>query len=155
MSRRFERQVIKVPAGFTLVELVIVIVVLSILALYAAMRGTSTGEATLSSQSEQLARDIRHLQMLAATKGQHLQLRAAPAGYSVACVPGGPNGCDGTADFSVTLTNIVLAGPATQDFDSLGRPVSSAASTYTLSAGSSTVAVTVSPITGFVAVTPQ
>lgn len=156
----------QLQAGFTLVELVIVIVALAVLSVYAAILSVAPQEANLPSQAEQLARDIRHLQMLAATNGQHLRLNATAGGYNVTCISGGPNPCNGTMvidpatgrDFSVTLVG--LTGPAALDFDSLGRPLAGdgAVATvsiqpYTLSAGSSSMKVTVSPITSFVSVT--
>lgn len=161
MLNRFKER--KPSAGFTLVELVIVIVALGILAAYAAIGFVTPAEATLRSEAEQFARDIRHLQMLAATSGQHLQLGVAggsAGSYSVSCI-GGPAGCSSPANFSVTLRSATISGPALLDFDSLGRPlavggaVSTTASPYTLTAGSPPgIAVTVSPVTGFVAVTP-
>jgi len=153
------RRICNLHAGFTLVELVIVVVLLAVLSVYVAIRGVSPAEATLPSQAEQLARDIRHLQVLAATKGQHLRVNTTASGYSVTCIEAeGPIACDASASLSVTLKDAVLAGPSPPlDFDSLGRPLENGSvrttpSTYTLSAGTASMAVRVSPISGFVAV---
>ena len=54
--------------GFSLIELTVVIVVLSILAAVFVPR-TNTGAIVLSTQIEQFAADIRYVQSLAMTQG--------------------------------------------------------------------------------------
>lgn len=138
-------------AGFTLVELVIVIVVLGILSVYAVIKSVSLAEVTLPSQAQKLASDIRHAQTLAYTLGKRMRLTitAGTNGtYGVTCVTPPCN-----TDFSVTLQkDVVLAGtPTTLDFTSLGQP--SASASYTLTSGS-TVTVSVAALTGLVTVSP-
>ncbi len=160
--------------GFTVVELVIVIVVVAILSVYLAQRAYTPGEATLVSQAERLARDIRHMQMLAITWGKSLRLTVTTGvngSYNVRCVTAGVAPCDVIPvidpatglGFSVSLQNnavlAVAAGPNPRDFDSMGRPVEAGAvtatsSSYTLTVGTSVATVTVSPVSGLVSVTP-
>jgi len=160
----------KRQTGFTVVELVVVIVVLAVIAVFAATSATSPAETTLPSQAEQLARDIRHTQMLAATWGKALRIRVTPGvngNYSVCCVAAGvcvvtttaPCNANPVVDpatgvpFSRNLQkNAELAGPGTLDFNSLGTP--SAAATYTLTVGTVSKTVTVQALTGFAAVPP-
>jgi prepilin-type N-terminal cleavage/methylation domain-containing protein len=146
-------------AGFTLLELVIVIAVLGILSAYAVMRGVSPDEMSLPSQAQTMASDIRRAQTLAYTGGKHLRF-TIPGGNSyrldscVVDVNGVVTSCPTTV-FSVPLQkNVTLAGTstATLDFNTLGQPTSGAAS-YTLISGSN-VKVSVAALTGLVNVCP-
>ncbi len=139
--------------GFTLVELIIVIVVLGIVSTYAVMKGMPVAEVTLPSQAQKMASDIRHAQMLAYTSGKRMSLAitAGPNGiYRVNCVTAGS--CP--QSFSVTLGKGVVLGVApTIDFDTMGKP--SAAASYTMSYGSSAnKTISVAALTGNVTVSP-
>ena len=151
--------------GFTLVELVIVIVLASILAAYAVVKWPSDSELKLPAQASLLASHIRHTQALAMHWGQPLRLTISSGAYSVSCVTASASPpCDSTPvidpvtnqSFSVALeTGISLAG-ANTDFDTLGRPVSGGslltttpARTFTLSADGGSHAVVLEPLTGF------
>ncbi len=135
--------------GFTLVELIIVIVVLGIVSAYAVMRGMPVAEVTLPSQAQKMASDIRHAQTLAYTTGQRMRL-AITAGangiYTVnSCVS--IDNCP-TEIFRANLQkNVVLGGTTTIDFNTLGWP--SARASYTLGSGAT---VCVAALTGFVSV---
>ena len=145
-------------------EMVVVMLLAAILVAVTATRWNAT-DATAPYQADLLARNIRHMQMLAMSWGQGLRLTAAGSSYSVACVTAGVAPCNvptvidpatGQA-FSVTLSNnVTLAGGPTS-IDTLGRPVNGAAlittnTTYTLTAGTESWSVVVRPITGFVTV---
>lgn len=151
-------------AGFTLVELVIVIVVVGVISAYAFMKNSSSSMYSLKSQGQTMANDVRHVQALATTWGRSLRITTAAGAngtYAVSCVNAGSSPCDvspvinpatGTA-FSVSLEkDLVLSGPATLDIDSLGKPAASA--TYQLTIDGATVSVVVQALTGFVTVTP-
>jgi prepilin-type N-terminal cleavage/methylation domain-containing protein len=151
--------------GFTMIELIVVMVVLGVLVAVTAMRWNTT-DATAPYQADLLARNIRHMQMLAMSWGQPLQFTVASPTYSVSCVTASAtppcnaipviDPASGKA-FSETLVNNVTLAGAAIDIDSLGRPVSGGAlltvnRVYTLTAGAQTWSVTVSPITGFTVV---
>lgn len=150
--------------GFTLVELILVITILGIFGAYAFMKNGSAAVYTLYSQSRTMASQLRHAQALATVWGRSVRVSAtagANGTYSVSCVSGTSSPCDHTPvldpatgqSFSVTLEKgVVLAGPSTLDFDSHGKP--SASATYTLTAGSETITLTVAALTGFVSVSP-
>lgn len=151
--------------GFTLVELVMVIVVVAILGVVMLTRYHDPAETGVSIEADRLGRDIRHVQILAMTWGQTLRLTAAGTGYSVSCVTAGSAPCNvapvvdpaTAAAFARTLeTGITVAGAAL-DIDALGRPVSGGAllnadTVYTLTGGSQNSTVTVARLTGFVSV---
>lgn len=160
-------------AGFTLVELVVVIVLLGVLTATVLLRAQPT-ENNMPAQADQLARDIRHMQTTAASWGVPLRLTAAMGAYSVACISGPSPPCNGVAiirdpaprnppNFQVQLQNgITFFAPMTLNVDFLGRPcnapctaaanVQTANTTFMLTGGGRMSTVTVSPLTGSVAV---
>lgn len=158
--------------GFTMVEMIVVMLVLSILAVTVGMRWNAT-TTILPYQAELMARNLRHAQMLAMNWGQTLQVSlVSPTNYIVRCaVASATPPCNGAGPimdpassngtFDVALSNnATVTGPATPlAFDRLGRPVNpgsnalyATANTYTLSVGSVTWSARVNPITGFVTV---
>lgn len=135
--------------GFTLVELIIVIVVLGIMSAYAVMKGSSPAVVTLPSQAQKLASDIRHAQTLAYTMGQRMRVtKITTSSYSVSCTP--TLTCNQSQDSSVISLEkgvTFTSGTDTLDFTSLGQPLTSAS--YTLD---NTLTVCVAALTGFVSV---
>ena len=149
--------------GFTLIELVVVVVILGIISIYATPKPVSTAELTLPSQAQKLASDILHAQLLAISWGKSLRLSIIPGtngSYSVSCVTSGSSPCNVSpvintsgSSFSVNLQkSVVLGGTNIVNFNSLGQP--SAAASYTLTSGTSTKTVSVAQLTGFVTVSP-
>ena len=152
-------------AGFTLVELVIVLVLVGIVAAYAGMKNGSGSVFSLISQADVMAKDIRHIQALAHTWGRSLRLTVSPGvngTYSVSCVTAGTSPCNtspvidpvtGQALAVALQSGVSLAGTALVDFDSSGMPATAAS--YTLTAESSvTKSLSVAALTGVVTVTP-
>lgn len=160
--------------GFTLVEMIAVMLIVGVLAAAVVVRIGATNDRAAINQADQFRRNLSHIQMLALGWGVTLRLATAADGksYFVTCrsyVSGTP--CPtatsvGTIpidpvtgeDFSVTLTDGVLISPAGNsiDFDSLGRPVSAGsliatnpARSYTLSGGGTNATILLRPITGF------
>lgn len=140
--------------GFTLIELIVVMLVMAVLATYVGTRW-SFGDVTVSAQAEQLARDLRHAQMLAMQQGQTLRLESTGGGYRVTDGASVITDPATQQNFIQTLDNGVSLGGGPVEFDSLGRPVNggnlaSAAVNFSLSGDSDTAAVNVAPVTGFV-----
>lgn len=146
--------------GFTLLELLIVMVMVSLLAMVLVPRMASLGDVDVNQQAEQLRRDLARVQLMAISQSQRLRVSVAAGGYSVSCVA--PASCVGVAvqdpqsdsSFAVTLGNgAAFSAAATLDFDSLGRPVNSTGlvatnTVFTLSESTRTVQVQVRPLTG-------
>lgn len=145
--------------GFTLLELVMVMIIIGVLAAVAAPRW-SLNDATVHAQAAQVARDIRHVQMLAMSQGRALTFQSLGNGYR--CVDGGGTVITDPAaqqPFTVTLDDGVGLSAGSVSFDSLGRPVSggnpiAGATAYTVAGAAQSAAITVSPVTGFVVVNP-
>jgi prepilin-type N-terminal cleavage/methylation domain-containing protein len=150
--------------GFTVIELIMVLVIVGVLASYAIVRA-ETGYYTLTSQASSLAREVRHAQALSHTWGRSLRVTIASGAngtYSVSCVTSSStypcnsspviDPATGLAFSGALQQNAVLDGPATLDFDSAGKP--SAGGAYTVSYGAATKTVSVLAITGNVSVTP-
>ena len=158
----------KESSGFTLVELITVIVLVAILSVYAVARQPSSGAVNLLAQADLFTAHMQHIQALAMDWSQPLRLAITSGGYSVSCatVSATPP-CDVSpvldpttnSPFIISLeSGISLSGKAITDFDTLGRPVaggsiitSSPARTFTLSIASIKQVVTLSPLTGFAA----
>lgn len=154
MTRRMHTQ-----AGFTLIELVMVMVIIGILAAMAAPRMSLT-DSSVHAQAAQIARDIRHVQMLAMTQGGTLTFTSLSSSYNCTNSSSAIITDPATQQpLNFTLSNDVTLTAASVSFDSLGRPVSagsllSAAVNITVSGIGQSATVSVSPVTGFVTVTP-
>jgi len=145
--------------GYTLTEVIIVLSILSILAAIAVPRFANS-DSTLIAQAHSLSRDLRHVQTIAMNQGRTLTFEVQSA-TSYRVIFGGSTITDPTTmqPYSVTLDNDVRLSGKDAAFDSMGRPVTSgsliaAKQLFTLSGNSRTVSVTLSPVTGFVAISP-
>lgn len=169
------RGVIPVPspvAGFTLIELVVVMLLVATITVVVLQRVQPT-DNNMPVQADQLARDIRHMQTIAANWAVPLRLTATATGYSVACVSGPTPPCNGAAvirdpaprdppDFQVQLQSGITSSATTLNVDIFGRPctapctaganVQATPTTFTLTGGGRTSTVTVRPLTGSIAV---
>lgn len=167
--------------GFTLVELIIVVLVVAVLGAMGVARYYQPTQITVGFEADHLARDIRHMQMLAITWGQTLRfsILAGNNRYRVTCASGSAVApCTGAlavvdpatgAPFETPATGLqssVTVAGASFDFDALGRPgtwtagapptftlaTAVPAANFTLTGGSETSTVSVARLTGFVTV---
>ncbi len=160
--------------GVSQVELIVTIAVASIMSATVISKALpQAGKSTAAYQAQRLADDLRHTRLLAMSWGQTLVFSADSATYRVSCASVGscnqatpsaticPNPSLVVIDpghhgpFCVPLENsVTLSGPATLQFDLLGRPLTTASVSYQLTSGGSTIAtVTVAPVTGFIQTT--
>ena len=147
-------------AGFTLIELVAVMVIMATLGMF-ALPNFSHNDATVPAQADQLGRVLRHAQALAMSQGRSLTVDIqSTTGYAIT------DGTTSTAIYDPSgeeqdyiLENGVTLTGNDIEFDSLGRPINtgsliSSAQTWTLNGTSNTATVSLQPLTGFVTVSP-
>jgi prepilin-type N-terminal cleavage/methylation domain-containing protein len=155
----------KKEAGFTLMELIIVIVVVGVLSAYAMMNNGSASVFSLLSQAQTMASDIRHAQALATVWGKRLRIDATEGAngvYAVSCVTAGASPCDASPvinpatgeAFRVTLEKgVELTGPSSAlVLSSLGQPTAATTQTYVLTTQGNSVNLNVAAVTGHVTV---
>jgi prepilin-type N-terminal cleavage/methylation domain-containing protein len=142
-------------AGFTLIELVVSLLVMSVLAAGIAV-GWRSDEGTVVYQAQLFARNIRHAQALAMSRGQTLTV--VPAGDRYRVQDGSGTIVDPATGeaFEVSLEHgVAITSGSSFSLDSLGRPKSGGfltadpARSFTFQGGSKTATVTVQPVTGF------
>ncbi len=145
--------------GFTLIELVLVLLITAIMATYAVIQFPG-GSINLSTQADQIMADIRHTQSLAINRGQRYRINFNNDRYWI-------SDADGTtlynhpASGGTTIfldTGITLSSPhAFLVFDGLGKPYTNALTpgtalaadaVITLSATGDTRTIRISPETG-------
>jgi MSHA pilin protein MshC len=148
--------------GFTLVELVAIILLLGILAFTAIPRYLDKGAIDVNVMAEQLANDIRYTQSLAMTSGQRNRINLAAASYQITTSAGAPVAHPATGSTAaISLGNVTLGGYSGYiAFDGKGIPYTNvsgtllgAPATITLnSPGATPRQIVVSPQTGRVIV---
>ena len=153
----------KTQQGFTLVELMMVLVMVGILASYAVLRTNDANNTLVQAYADRFAQHIKHVQMLAMTWGQGLTLTVAGSSYQVSCTTATsspPCNSSPVIDpvsgqaFSVSMADgVTLIDSGNIIFDALGRPLqsgslSSSASQWRVGNASTQVSVRVDPITG-------
>ncbi len=147
--------------GFSILELIVVLVVVGMLAVFAAPKLLSTQSITLASVSAQLAANIRYTQSLSMSQGQRFRINFTASTYQITDMNGTPivqPVTAGTAPISVSPA--ILSGfnpPLTANyiaFDTRGVPYVSASTalistaTISLASGSDTTSITIAPETG-------
>jgi prepilin-type N-terminal cleavage/methylation domain-containing protein len=154
--------------AFTVIELIVVIVIISILATIAVSRWPGT-RINLNAQAQQLASDIRYTQTLSMSRAQDFRLNLTTTNYSITTGGGTAvnNPVTGTATVTLpTAPAITITISPTNlpnnliAFDSLGTPyidtttttALSNAAVITLTSGTNTTTITIQPQTGRVTV---
>lgn len=146
--------------GFTLIELVMVIVLLGILAAVAGVR-FQPSPVDVGAQAEQLAADIRYTQSLAMSRASRFRVNFSASGYQITDMNGVAQvhpATGQTAPISLAPTALSGYNPPLSNgylaFDSRGVPYVSASAALagsaaiTLTYGSDTRVVRVAPETG-------
>jgi prepilin-type N-terminal cleavage/methylation domain-containing protein len=127
--------------GFTLFELIIVMLLVGILSVYIGIRTPTTSLYAQSSTTEQIRRDIRYTQTLAMSLNASYSIIFSTNSYTIS-----PNPPDGA--YTVTMPSGVTLSPGTITFNSMGAP--SAASSVTITATGTITTLTIAAETGFV-----
>ena len=130
--------------GFTLIEFIAVLIVISILAVAVILNYPSAGSFNLISISEQLKRDIRYTQTLAMSLNTPYTINISATNYYISPTP--PRGA-----VNVAMPSGVSLSGSSITFDASGTPSNSSIATITVTAtGEGSNALTVAPETGFV-----
>ena len=145
--------------GFTLVELVLVILVLGTLSYYAVARMSDRGDTDAHGFAEQLASTLRFAQKAAVAQRHIVYVNTDGANGRVwvcldaalvctqplAAPAGGPLAQDAPRGVSLSTT-----GAAQMSFDAMGRPSTAAATDWLVNANTATFTVRMEPDSGYV-----
>ncbi len=151
--------------GFTVVELLIVVVILSIVALTAVPMMSSAASIQIRSAANMIAADVEYARSMAISRGQNYRVvfDKNADNYRIVDLNGNviqhpvKKGFTYVVDFPtesrlsrVDITNANFNGTQTVEFDCLGSPLFGG--TVNLQAGAVTATVSVEPVTGFVSI---
>ena len=162
---RSEIAVRRLWRGFTIIEILIVVVILAIAALTAIPMLSSAGSVQVRSVANMIAADLEYAKSLAITKGQNYRVvfDTSSESYRIADQTGTTishpvkKGFDYVIDLDseglerVDITGADFAGAQQVEFDYLGSPDNGG--TVTLAGDSTTMTINVEPVTGFITVT--
>ena len=151
--------------GFTVVELLIVVVILSIVALTAVPMMSSAASMQIRSATNMIAADVEYARSMAISRGQNYRVvfdknadnyRIVDQSGTVIQHPV-KKGFTYIVDFRnesrlsrVDITNANFNGTQTVEFDPLGSPLYGGS--VNLQAGAVTATVSVEPVTGFISI---
>jgi len=149
--------------GFTLVEVIIVVVILAIAAMMAVPMMSSADTFQVRSAASMLASDLEYAKNCAISRGETFSVNFNyDNGYRLEDASGSPiehpvkKGFDYVVDFAsdgrldkVKIDEVNLSDSIIE-FDCLGSP--DEGGTITLNAGGETIVVTVEPVTGYVSI---
>ncbi|MBC8218789.1 MAG: prepilin-type N-terminal cleavage/methylation domain-containing protein [Planctomycetes bacterium] len=154
-----------VISGFTVIEILIVVVILAIAAMTAIPMISSAGSIQVRSAGNMIAADLEYAKSLAITKGQRFSVvfDTSAESYSIEDQDGTTiahpvkKGFDYVMDLQdegldkVDITGANFSGASHVEFDYLGSPDDGGA--VTVQGGGITVTISVEPVTGYITVT--
>lgn len=151
--------------GFTLIEIIIVVVILAIAAMTAIPMLSSGGSVQVRSAANMIAADLEYAKSMSISRGQNYSVvfDKSAESYSIkdqsdAVIPHPvKKGFPYTINFKndgrlskVDITNVDFNSTDRVKFDCLGSPDNGG--TISLSAGGPTATITVEPVTGFITI---
>lgn len=120
--------------GFTIVELIVVVLLIGILSTFIAPKFLSDDDFKARGIADELITAIRHAQRLSMTRGENHRIIITTTSYSVEKSDGtSVRHPDGSTSFSKTIPNNLVSTPSTIAFDQLGRPIPNSVSTISIS----------------------
>ncbi len=157
--------------GFTLIEIIVVVVILSIVGMVVIPMMGSAAITELKAAANMVSADLEYAKSIAIAKGQiySVQFDAGAESYRVKDQNGNTikhpvNGVDYVVDFSadsridqVTISSVNFDSTNEVKFDYLGNPLngsdgSLSSGTVTLEAGGQTITIRVEPVTGYISI---
>jgi len=151
--------------GFTIIEILIVVVILAIAAMTAIPMISSAGSIQVRSVANMIAADLEYAKSLAITKGQRFSVvfDTSVDSYRIEDQDGTTilhpvkKGFDYVIDFQdeglekADLTGAAFGGTPQVEFDYLGSPDDGG--TVTVQGGNTTLTISVEAVTGYITVT--
>ncbi|MCW8901620.1 MAG: prepilin-type N-terminal cleavage/methylation domain-containing protein [Gammaproteobacteria bacterium] len=123
--------------GFTIVELIVVILIIGILSASIAPRFFSDNDFKARGIADELITAIRHAQRLSMTRGENHRVIITTTNYTVEKFVAGISTPvrhpDGSTSFSKTFPANIVTTAKTIEFDQLGRPIPNNVATVSLS----------------------
>lgn len=155
-------------SGFTLIEIIIVVVILSIAALAAIPLMSSASDVQIRSASNVIAADLEYAKSMAISRGQNYSVVFDTINNTYGIYKEGESepikhpvkkGFDYVMNFSndSRLDKVVITSVSFTDgkvtFDCLGSPTpDSNGGTITINANGNTATITVEPVTGYISI---
>lgn len=138
-----------ISSGFTLVELIVVIVILGIISINVGSRFLSGSAFADRKVADELIEAIRYAQHIAMSRGGYIKVVTTATSYSVEKTDNTPiPNPNRSGNYSVTIPANTSLNPVTISFNGLGQPTPNANSTITI--GTPTViTITVEGETGY------
>lgn len=120
--------------GFTLVELIVVILLIGILSAFVAPRFFADNDFKARGIADELITAIRHAQRLSMTRGENHRIIITTTSYTVEKFDGSSvRHPDGSLSFSKSIPTNIVTTATTITFDQLGRPIPNSVSTISIS----------------------
>jgi MSHA pilin protein MshC len=146
----------KTSKGFTLIELIVVMIIISIVATYVSMRNPNTSSFDLNSALKNLMLDLRLTKTLSMSLNSNYRLVLSASSYQIkneAEVPFFNVAADSTTTSILPLT---ISASTTIIFNSLGQPLDNSnnvintVTTITITDGTNSRSIEIEPQTGFI-----
>ena len=114
--------------GFTLVEIIVVILLIGILSIFAAPKFVNDDSFKARGLADEIITAIRHAQRLSMTRGENHRIIITTTSYTVEKFVSNASSPvrhpDGDTSFSKSFPpNLITSAAATIEFDQLGRPI--------------------------------
>lgn len=143
--------------GFTLIELTLVLLIISIVSTYAVIKFPS-GSINISAQANQLMADIRHTQSLAINRGQRYRINFNNDRYWISDADGSTLYTHPASSGAVIFLDTGITSSSTHGFlvfDGQGKPYTDALTPGTALAADAVITLTADSETRTVRITPE